>query len=146
MHLALLLLLPGWAAADLLDDDAGGYRTEGPTMSQIELRKVQEASPYESEGPLSITVQNHSEYYLDRVAIECTITDRRGFRVFEDIVFKSGPLFTIGLYLPPIRRPAMGIPPGAVADIELYTDDTRWSRGQGAYQYECQLYGVGGSS
>jgi len=144
--LALLLSLPGWVAADLLDDDVGGYRAEGPTKSQIELLAVQETSPYGSERPLSVTVKNHSEFYLDRVAIQCTITDQRGFRVFKDIVFKSKPMLTVRLYMPPIRTPQLGIPPGAVAEVGLYTNDTRWSRGDGAYRYDCQLYGVSGRS
>lgn len=144
--LALLLFFPAWAAADLLDDDVEGYRVQGPTMSQIELLGVQETSPYGSDRPLSVKVKNRSEFYLDRVAIQCTVTDQQGFRAFKDIVFKSKPMLTIRLYVPPIRTPEMGIPPGAVADVGLYTDDTRWSRSDGAYHYDCRLYGVGGRS
>ena len=64
--------------------------------------------------------------------------------MFKRIVFKSKPIFSIYLALPPVRTPEMGIPPGAVAEVGLYTDDNRWSRGEGQYRYDCQLYGVAG--
>ena len=143
-YLALLLLLPGWVAADFLDEDAEWNEPRGPAKSEIQLVEVKETSPYGSERPLSVKVKNNSDVYLDRVAIECTITDRRGFRVFKDLVFKSGPIFSVRIALPPVRTPEIGIPPGRVTEVGLYTDDHRWTRGDGAYRYDCEIYGVGG--
>jgi len=143
-HLALLLLLPACAAADFLNEEDDGYEYRGPTKSEIELIEVQETSPYGSEGPLSVQVKNNSDFFLDRVAIQCTISDQRGFRVFKDMVFRSGPIFSVRIDFPPFWTPEMGIPPGAVSEVGLYTDDNRWTRGNGAYRYDCQMYGVSG--
>jgi hypothetical protein len=117
----------------------------GPTMEEIEILEVTETPPVDSSHPLMVKVVNHSAYYLDRVAIECNITNQKGFRVFKDMVFKSAPVFSLKIAFPPVKTPEMGIPPGATADIGLYTTDNRWTRGFGEYSYDCHIYGVGGN-
>ena len=75
----------------------------GPELGDVALTEVKETSPYGSEHPLAATIKNNSEYYLDRVAIECNITDDRNVRVFKDIVFQSNPTFGLNQicqYLP----------------------------------------------
>ena len=143
--LALLLLLPGCGVADYLAaDDAGDTRFVGPSNAEVELLAVRETSPYASSHPLSARIRNHSGLYLDRLAIACSLTDPRGFRVFKRLIFKSQPLFSVRIGFPPVSTPEMGIPPGAEAVVGLYTDDNRWTRGHGDYRYDCQVYGVSG--
>lgn len=142
--LLFLALASPAAFAQFPHDDEEEHQYVSPTKSEIELLEVRETSPYGSKHPLAAKVRNDSQQYLDRVAIECNITDQRGFRVFKDIVFKSSPLFSVTIAFPPVTTQASGIPPGAVADVELYTDDNRWTRGDGQYNYDCSLYGVGG--
>jgi len=144
-YLLLLILLPACGLADYLGVEEGDdHEYVGPTVGEIELLGVSETSPSGSAQPLSARVRNNAEAYLDRLAIKCTITDQRGFRVFKNIVFRSGPLLSVRIALPPISTPELGIPPGAVADIGLYTKDNRWTRGHGDYRYDCRVYGVSG--
>lgn len=138
------LLLPALASAEFLDDDLHNAEYKSPEKEQVELLEVRETSPYGSDNPLSVTIRNNSELYLDRVAIVCTITDQRGYRVFKDIGFQSKPSFSIRIDFPPVSTPELGIPPGAQAKVGLYTDDNRWTRGQGKYRYECEIDDVDG--
>ena len=144
-YLPLFLLLPTLAVADYLavetDQDDGFV---GPTTADVELMAVDETSPYGSSHPLSARVRNNSEFYLDRVAIDCTLTDERGFRVFRDIRFRSGPAFSVRIALPPISMPEQGVPPGGEAEFGLYTKDNRWIRGEGRYRYDCDISAVAG--
>jgi hypothetical protein len=144
-YLILLMLLPTWGIADYLAvEDGGDDAFVGPTKEAIELIAVNETPPYGSSHPLSARIRNNASAYLDRLSIDCTISDDRGFRVFKGIVFKSAPAFSIRLALPPISTPEQGIPPGAVAEVGLYTKDNRWIRGEGSYRYDCRIYSVGG--
>jgi hypothetical protein len=143
-YLTLLLLWPALVNADYFNVEGGGDGFVGPALDEIELISIEETSVYGSERPLSVKVRNNSDLYLDRVAIECTITDWRGHRAFKDIVFKSKPIFSIDFAIWPIKTPEMGIPPGATADVGLYTDDNRWMRGRGSYKYDCDIHGVAG--
>jgi len=144
--IVLILLLPAWCLADVLDDDydEGGY--QGPEKSQIELIEVKETSPYGSSNPFKAKIKNNSQFYLDRLSLSCTVTDQRGHRVFKELIFKSKPIMSVRFGFPPIKTPEAGIPPGATAEMELYTDDNRWTRGNGAYKYDCRIYGVSGQS
>ena len=141
--LALVLIAPP-VLAQFPDEVAEEGRYVGPTEGDIELLAVRETSPYGSKRPLVAEIKNNSHYYLDRLAIQCTITNDRGFRLFKDLVFKSSPIFSVNIGFPPIKTPEMGIPPGSVAEVGLYTTDNRWTRGHGAYVYDCRVYGVGG--
>jgi hypothetical protein len=141
----ILLLMSGFASADHLSVEGDqGADYEGPERQEIEIISVTETPPVGSDHPLAVKVRNNSSSYLDRVAIECTITDDRGHRVFEKITFRSAPLFSVGIEWPPILIAEMGIPPGAEAEIGLYTDNKRWMRGEGAYRYDCHMDSVGG--
>ena len=142
--LLILALATPAAFAQFPDEDLQENRYVSPTKNEIELLSVRETSPYGSKRPLEAKVRNNSRQYLDRVVIQCTITDKRGFRVFNDIVFKSSPLFSVKIQFPPITTQEIGIPPGSVAAVGLYTTDNRWTRGHGEYTYDCHLYGVGG--
>jgi hypothetical protein len=145
-RLAIAALLTTTAAqADITEDQLEDDRFVGPTEDQVELLEVRESALVGASGPFTVKVRNHSEYYLDRVSVRCEVTDQRGFRVFEEIVFKSASLFAIRLQLPPITTPEMGIPPGAVAEIALDTSNRRWMRGYGQYRYDCEIYGVSGN-
>jgi hypothetical protein len=126
------------------DEAAEQGRYVGPVKADIELLAVRETSPFGSRRPLVAEIKNNSEYYLDRLAIQCTITDDRGFRLFRDLVFKSSPSFSVHIEFPPIKTPEMGVPPGAATEVGLYTTDNRWTRGHGAYVYDCDVYGVAG--
>jgi hypothetical protein len=137
----LLALFTPAALAQFPDEDLQEKRYVGPTESEVELLSVRETSPFGSKRPLVAEVRNNSDYYLDRVAIQCTLTDERGFRAFKDIVFKSSPLVSFKIEFPPITTQEMGIPPGEVAEVGLYTTDNRWTRGHGKYTYDCRLYG-----
>ena len=131
-------------AGDVLDED-DDYHTAGPSKDQIELLDVQETSPYGSDNPLQIKIANKSPYYLDRVAIRCTIYDKYGGRLFKNIIFQSQPRMSLDFSFPFVKTPEMGIPPGAIALVDLYTEDNRWMRGNGKYVYKCEIYGVSGS-
>lgn len=143
--LLTLMLLPAYGLADYIGvEDGDEHEYVGPTVDDIELLAVTETSPSGSAQPLSARIRNNAEYYLDRVSIKCTITDERGFRVFKGMVFRSGPLFSLRIAWPPISTPELGIPPGAVTEVGLYTKDNRWTRGHGDYRYDCRIYGVSG--
>ncbi len=144
-YLLILMLLPACGLTDYLEYEEGNdHEYVGPTVEEIELLGVSETSPSGSAQPLSARVRNNADAYLDRLAIQCTVTDQRGFRVFKDIVFRSGPLFSIRIAWPPISTPELGIPPGAVTEVGLYTKDNRWTRGHGDYRYDCRVHGVSG--
>ena len=144
--LPLLMLLPGWAGADYLAvEESGDKEFIGPTTEEIELLSIAETPLYGSDRSIAVKVRNNSQVYLERVAVKCDITDAKGFRLFKGMVFKSDPLFSIRLKFPPISTAERGIPPGAEAEVGVYTDDNRWTRGNGAYNYHCKMYGVGGS-
>lgn len=143
--LAVLMLLPGLAAAEYKSvQETQQNEYVGPTKDEVALLEVSETPPVGEDRPLSVKVKNNSQYYLDRVAVECDITDDKGYRAFKDIVFKSKPMFSVRMAWPPISTPEMGIPPGTVADIGVYTDDNRWMRGFGKFSYDCKMYGVSG--
>lgn len=143
-YCAIMMLFSGLAIADYPDVEPDSSQYVGPHPKDVELISVEETSPYGSDRPLSITIRNHSELYLDRVSIKCTITDARGHRAFKKVVFKSNPILSPRIAFPPISTPELGIPPGARAEVGLYTDDNRWFRGHGDYRYDCQIYGVSG--
>ncbi len=143
-YIAFLFILPGYVAADFQGEHGDESRFVGPTKSQVELIEVKETSPYGSDNPLAAKIKNNSDLYLDRVAIKCTITDQRGYRLFKSLVFRSKPIFSIRIAFPPISIPEAGIPPGTIAEVGLYTKDNRWTRGDGDYQYDCHMYGVSG--
>lgn len=145
-YLLVLLLLQGLAHAVSFDDESGEDQYQGPKMDEVELVAVSETAPYGSDNPFVATVTNGSEFYLDRVAVLCEVTDLRGHRVFKGIQFKSGPAFSVRMSFPWIRTPEKGIPPGATTDIGLYSDDNRWFRGHGNYLYSCRINGVSGRS
>ena len=145
-YLLALMLTQGPVHADYFAVESGGDEYHGPTTDEVELVAVRETTPYGSDNPFAVTVTNHSEFYLDRVALLCDVTDLRGHRVFKGIRFKSGPAFTIRISFPWIRTPEKGIPPGATTEIGLYSDDNRWFRGHGDYLYDCRINGVGGRS
>jgi hypothetical protein len=145
--LVITLMLAAPVALAVQDpDEMVQHQHKGPSQDEVELIEVREAPLYGADNPLVAKIKNKSAYYLDRVAIECEITDSRsGFRVFKDIVFKSNSTFTIKTKWPIIDTPELGIPPNAVTDVGLYTEDTHWSRGgAGKYRYNCSLYGVSG--
>lgn len=143
-RLAIALALVSSAALAEHPGDQQENRYTSPTVDEVELLSVEETPPVESDRPLQVRVQNNSSYYLDRVAIECDITDAKGFRAFKDIVFKSSPVFSIKPQWPPITTQQIGIPPGATATVGLYTEDQRWTKGLGNYAYDCHVYGTGG--
>lgn len=145
-YLLALMLLQGLAHADYFAVESGGDEYHGPTTDEVELVAVSETTPYGSDNPFAATVTNGSEFYLDRVAVLCDVTDLRGHRVFKGIQFKSGPAFSVRISFPWIRTPEKGIPPGATTDIGLYSDDIRWFRGHGNYRYSCRINGVSGRS
>ncbi len=142
--LTFACLLPLTVVADVLDED-DDYRTEGPSKDQVELLDVQENPPYGSDNPLQVKIANKSPYYLDRIAIRCTIYDKYGSRLFKNIIFQSQPRMSLDFSFPFVKTPEMGIPPGAIALVDLYTEDNRWMRGNGKYVYKCEIYGVSGS-
>ena len=140
---ALILVCPSvWADLSSYESEDTGY--VGPARADVELLEVYESRLSGAKAPLTVRIKNHSDYYVDRIAVDCEVTDTRGFRVFESLVFKSAPSFSIRLQFPPITTPEMGIPPGAAAEVELYTSDNRWTRGHGEYTYDCETYGVSG--
>ena len=141
----LWLLLPACVSAGSLGPGPEEDTYRGPTREAIELLAVKETSPYGSDEPFSARIRNGSEYYLDRLAIRCTVTDDRGFRILKSVVFRSDPMLSLHIAIPPIRTPELGIPPGAVATVGLYTDDNRWTRGHGEYRYDCRVHDVDGS-
>lgn len=143
-RLVMLLILITPPVLARHPDEIQDERYVGPEQKEIELLGVRETTPYGSDRPLVAKVKNNSKYYLDRVAVECTITDERGFRIFKDIVFKSSPVFSIKSQWPPITSQELGIPPGATTEVGMYSEDTRWSRGFGKYTYDCHMYGVAG--
>ena len=143
-YCAILMLASGLAMAEYPDVEPDDTEYVGPDPKDVALLSVKETSPYGSDRPLSARIKNNSDLYLDRVSIKCTITDARGYRKFKKIVFKTKPMLSVKFAFPPIVTPEMGIPPGAEAEIGLYTDDNRWIRGNGDYQYDCQVYGVSG--
>jgi hypothetical protein len=143
-RLAILLTLTTSSVLAQHPDEMMERKYVGPEQKDIELIEVRETPPYGSDRPLVAKVSNNSKYYLDRVAIQCNITDERGFRIYKDIVFKSSPVFSIKSQWPPITSQELGIPPGTVTDVGLYSTDTRWSRGFGKYKYDCHMYGVAG--
>ena len=143
-YLAILMLFSAYAMADYPDVEPDDTQYVGPDPKDVELIAVKESSPYGSDRPLVATIKNNSALYLDRVSIRCTITDARGHRVFKKIVFKSNPMFSVKIEFPPISTPELGIPPGAVTEVGLYSDDNRWFRANGDYRYDCQIYGVSG--
>lgn len=145
-YLIALMLMNGLAQADYLGVESDEHEYQGPKSEDVELVAVKEASPYGSENPLSVTVINRSDFYLDRVAVVCDVTNRLGHRVFKGIQFKSAPAFSIRISFPWIHTPERGIPPGAMTDIGLYSNDNRWFRGHGEYSYDCRINGVSGRS
>lgn len=142
--LALLLLFSGWVTADILDDHEEEQRFEGPAVSEVELLEVKETSPYGSDRPFAAKIRNNTALYLDRVAIKCTVTNKRGHRLFKDLVFRTNPSFSIRIGFPPVTTPEMGIPPGETTEVGLYTEDNRWTRGDGEYLYDCHMHAVSG--
>jgi hypothetical protein len=144
LALIFAALAPAVALAQPPHDEPEG-RYIGPVKEDVEILEVTETPPVGSSHSLQVKVKNNSKYYLDRVAIQCNVTNKQGFRVFKDMVFKSAPTFSIKIAFPPITTPEIGIPSGAVADIGLYTTDNRWFRGFGEYSYDCWMYGVAGS-
>lgn len=143
-RLFALLLLPIGVSAGVMPDHEHDNGFVGPSVADVELLNVGETAPYGSTNPLAAKIRNNSASYLDRIAIKCTIVDAAGNRTFRRLIFKSAPLFSIDMALPPITTPEMGIPPGAETEVALYTDDDRWQRGFGDYSYDCEMYGVSG--
>jgi hypothetical protein len=138
------LLVPLAAHADVLDPEMRDNDYHGPSSDDIELLSVKESAPVGTAAPFSAKIRNGSAYYLDRLSIACSVTDENGYRAFRKIVFRSAPIMSIDFDFPPITTPEIGVPPGAVTAIPLYTTDNRWTRGNGRYQYDCEVYGVSG--
>ncbi len=141
-RLVIALALVGSTALAVGAEQENRYVS--PTVDEVELLSVSETPPVDSDRPLQAKVHNNSSHYLDRVALLCDITDENGFRAFKDIVFKTSPVFSIKPQWPPITTQEIGIPPGAIATVGLYTENSRWTKGLGKYHYDCRIYGTGG--
>lgn len=139
--LIFLVGLPVLAMGGVLDEDED-LQAKTSYKGQIELLEVRETSPYGSDNPLQIKVANKSTRYLDRISIQCTIYDKYGSRLFKDIVFQSQPKRSLDFSFPFIKTHGMGIPPGAIALVDLYTENNRWMRGNGKYIYDCVIKDV----
>ncbi|GEM_PF-3859839 len=135
--LSLALCATG-ALAGFPDEDLQNHQYTGPEKDDIQLLEVRETPPMGSQRPLVAKVTNHSKFFLDRLAIQCTLYDQQGYRLFKDLVFQSSPLLGFG-------NRKLGMPPGATGEVGLYTTDYRWTKGDGKYRYDCQVYGVRGS-
>jgi len=138
------LLLPLAAQADVLNPEMQANEHHGPRNDDIELLSVRETAPVGTKAPFSAKIRNGSAYHLDRISIACTVTDDNGYRAFKKIIFRSAPIMTIDFAFPPVTTPELGVPPGAVTDIPLYTKDNRWTRADGRYTYDCEVHGVSG--
>jgi len=136
--LALLLAVPAAHAAFLEDSEDEGNGYVGPRNDEVDLLGVSEQPRVNSRYPFAALVTNNSGLYLDRLSLECTVTDAEGIRLFKDLTFKSSPYLNTAL-----GKTRLGIPPGKTIEVGLYTSNTRWSAG--GYEYDCQVFGVSGS-
>lgn len=112
----------------------------GPRKDEVILHKLSESPRVNSDYPLSASIENRSRFYLDRLAITCVLNDSRGHRAFKRIIFKSETVLN-AVFLGSGR---LGIPPGRMADVGLYTADNHWR--PSGYTYDCAVYQVSGSN
>jgi len=136
----LLLIIATNSYGDALESPQDGSTNYvGPREDEVILQKVFESPRYNSSHPLSARIKNSSRFYLDRLAIECTLSDSKGIRLFRRIVFKSNTILNTAI----LGSDKLGIPPGATSDVGLYTTNNEWRPGD--HTYNCVIYGVNGS-
>ncbi len=134
----LSLAVPVAQAGFLEDPEVDENEYAGLEEKEIDLVGVREMPRVNSRYPFAALVTNNSGLYLDRLSLECTVTDSDGVRLFKDLTFKSSPFLNTAL-----GKTRLGIPSGKTMEVGLYTSNTRWSAG--GHQYDCRIYGVSGS-